>query len=130
MASQAPAIGTDIRRLMRRCRRVALGTLGESGEPYVSLAMVALEQDGTPLLHLSDLADHTRHLKRDDRDSELASADANRPADEIVDDPTPDRADTPLRALCRFGSADAFCRAVGPQHRRFTVSCFEVDPNE
>lgn len=71
MASQVPDIGTDIRRLMRRCRRVGLGTLGESGEPYVSLAMIALDQDGTPILHLSDLADHTRNLKRDDRVSLL-----------------------------------------------------------
>ncbi|MGD9511580.1 MAG: HugZ family protein [Geminicoccaceae bacterium] len=56
---------------MRRCRRIALGTLGGAGEPYVSLAMVALDQDGTPLLHLSDLADHSRNLNRDARVSLL-----------------------------------------------------------
>lgn len=71
MANEVPDIGTDIRRLMRRCRRIALGTLGAVGEPYVSLALVALDQDGTPLLHLSDLADHTRNLNRDDRVSLL-----------------------------------------------------------
>src|SRR5689334_22539679 len=71
MANDVSGIGNDIRRLMRRCQRVALGTLDRSGEPYVSLAMVALDQHGTPLLHLSDLADHTRNLKRDDRVSLL-----------------------------------------------------------
>jgi heme iron utilization protein len=71
MASQVPAIGGDIRRLMRRCTRVALGTLEETGAPYVSLAMVALDHDAAPLLFLSDLADHSRNVKRDPRISLL-----------------------------------------------------------
>jgi putative heme iron utilization protein len=71
MANEVPDTGTDIRRLMRRCQRIALGTLDGSGEPYVSLAMVALDQCGAPLLYLSDLADHTRNLKRDNRVSLL-----------------------------------------------------------
>ena len=71
MASQVPATGGDIRLLMRRCTRVALGTLDETGAPYVSLAMVALDHDASPLLYLSDLADHSRNLKRDARISLL-----------------------------------------------------------
>jgi putative heme iron utilization protein len=58
-------VGRTIRRLMRCCTRVALGTLDrEDGSPYVSLAMVALDHDASPLLYLSDLADHTKNLKR------------------------------------------------------------------
>ena len=64
--------GRIIRRLMRRCTRVSLGTLEPgTGAPYVSLAMVALEQDASPLLFLSDLADHTRNLKAEPRVSLL-----------------------------------------------------------
>ena len=71
MAIDAREIGTGIRRLMRRCLRVGLGTAEADGFPYVSLAMVALEHDAAPLLYLSDLADHTRNLKGDARVSLL-----------------------------------------------------------
>lgn len=61
---QNDSAGVAVRRLMRRCDRVALGTIErEGGMPYVSLAMVALDHDATPLLYLSDLADHTKNLK-------------------------------------------------------------------
>ncbi len=57
---------------MREVPRVALGTLEVAGgAPYVSLAMVALDPAGRPLLLLSDLADHTRNLKADPRVSLL-----------------------------------------------------------
>ena len=71
MANQASEIGSSIRLLMRRCLRVGLGTLEPGGGPYVSLAMIALDHDATPLLYLSDLADHTKNLKRDPRVSLL-----------------------------------------------------------
>jgi heme iron utilization protein len=64
-------VGATVRRLMRRCLRVALGTLEPGGAPYASLAMVALDHDASPLLYLSDLADHTRNLKADPRASLL-----------------------------------------------------------
>lgn len=61
-----------IRRLMREQPRVAMGTIDrDNGEPYASLAMVALAHDGSPLLLLSDLADYTRNLSRDPRCSLL-----------------------------------------------------------
>lgn len=65
--------GAVVRRLMRRVPRVALGTALARGDgaPYVSLAMVALDHDATPVLLLSDLADHTRNLKVDPRVSLL-----------------------------------------------------------
>lgn len=72
MTASEHEIGRTIRRLMRRCTRVALGTLArEDGAPYVSLAMVGLDHDATALLYLSDLADHTKNLKQDARVSLL-----------------------------------------------------------
>lgn len=57
---------------MRTCLRISLGTLVPgSGAPYVSLAMVALDHDGSPLLYLSDLADHTKNFAADPRISLL-----------------------------------------------------------
>ena len=72
MSSEAEAPARTIRRLMREQPRVALGTLeAQGGAPYVSLAMVALDHAGRPLLLLSDLADHTRNFKADPRVSLL-----------------------------------------------------------
>ena len=68
--TEAPA--TTIRRLMRAQPRAALGSIDRDlGEPYVSLAMVAVGHDATPLLYLSDLADHSKNLKTDPRASLL-----------------------------------------------------------
>jgi hypothetical protein len=67
-----PPPGEAIRRLLREVPRVGLGTLeAGSGQPYVSLAMVAVDPTAVPLLLLSDLADHTRNLKADPRVSLL-----------------------------------------------------------
>ena len=72
MSSEAEAPARTIRRLMREQPRVALGTLeAQGGAPYVSLAMVALDHAGRPLLLLSDLADHTRNFQADPRVSLL-----------------------------------------------------------
>jgi hypothetical protein len=68
-ATEDPAL--TIRRLLREQPRAALGTLLESGEPYVSLAMVAVDHDAEPILLISDLADHTRNIRRDPRVSLL-----------------------------------------------------------
>ncbi|CAO3415831.1 hypothetical protein [Azospirillum doebereinerae] len=38
-----------------------------AGWPYPSLALVALDHDGSPLLLLSNLAEHTRNIARDPR---------------------------------------------------------------
>jgi putative heme iron utilization protein len=64
--------GFTVRRLLRAQPRAALGTLlGETGEPYVSLAMVTVDHDAQPILLISDLADHTRNIRRDPRVSLL-----------------------------------------------------------
>jgi len=59
------------RRLVRTADRAALGTLDAGGAPYVSLVMLAVDHDATPLLLLSDLADHTKNFGRDPRVSLL-----------------------------------------------------------
>lgn len=72
MSSDTAAPARQINRLMREIPRVSLGTIeSDGGAPYVSLAMVALDQTGRPLLLLSDLADHTRNLRADPRVSLL-----------------------------------------------------------
>jgi putative heme iron utilization protein len=53
--------GVAARRLMRVCDHVALASSLE-GRPYVSLVASACEIDATPLLLLSDLAQHTQNL--------------------------------------------------------------------
>ena len=59
--------------MVRSVARAALGTLlhGAESAPYVSLVNVATDHDGSPLLLLSDLADHTRNLAADPRASLL-----------------------------------------------------------
>jgi heme iron utilization protein len=49
------------RRLIRTSDRAALGT-SLDGSPYVSLIIAACDMDASPLLLLSDLAQHTRNL--------------------------------------------------------------------
>ena len=61
--------GAHIRSLMRSLDRATLSTgmANEDGWPYGSLVMVSVDQDGSPLLLLSDLAEHTANLKADPR---------------------------------------------------------------
>jgi putative heme iron utilization protein len=59
-----------VRRLMAAARQAALATAlarDDSGRPYASLVLVAPAPEGGPLLLLSDLAEHSRNLKRDAR---------------------------------------------------------------
>jgi hypothetical protein len=68
----APETPQDVvRRLLRAADRASLGTLDSNGAPYVSLVMLAVDHDATPLLLLSDLADHTKNFSRDPRVSLL-----------------------------------------------------------
>jgi hypothetical protein len=59
-----PDRGVTARRLVRGCDRAALGT-SLDGRPYVSLVMAACDLDASPLLLLSDLAQHTKNLLAD-----------------------------------------------------------------
>lgn len=58
------------RRLMRSLDRATLAT-SLDGWPYASLVLVAAALDAAPLLLLSDLAEHSKNLKRDARVSLL-----------------------------------------------------------
>jgi hypothetical protein len=60
----------DPRALMRGQATAALGTLMD-GAPYASLVLVAFDADGSPLLLLSRLAQHTKNLLADPRVSLL-----------------------------------------------------------
>ncbi len=62
--------GGFARRLMRSRDRVALAT-SLRGMPYASLALVAADLDASPLLLLSDLAQHSRNIAFDPRVSLL-----------------------------------------------------------
>jgi putative heme iron utilization protein len=62
--------GLAARRLVRRQTHAALATsLG--GQPYASLVAVACDHDASPLLLLSDLAQHSRNIAADPRVSLL-----------------------------------------------------------
>ena len=53
----------EAKRLLRVIRAGALATLDDDGVPFVSLVNVATAHDGAPLLLMSTLAGHTRHLE-------------------------------------------------------------------
>jgi heme iron utilization protein len=55
------------RRLMRAADRAALATRRADGWPYGSLVEVATDHDGSPLLLISELAEHTKNLRADPR---------------------------------------------------------------
>ncbi|RUQ73862.1 heme iron utilization protein [Azospirillum doebereinerae] len=71
-----PDAAGQARRLMRGYDRATLATAqaepkdaapDDAGWPYPSLVLVASDHDGSPLLLLSTLAEHTRNLARDPR---------------------------------------------------------------
>jgi len=66
-------LGSTIRQLMRSCRSATLSTrlANADGWPYGSLVTVAIDNDVSPLLLFSTLADHTRNLAVDGRASLL-----------------------------------------------------------
>lgn len=71
--TEAAAPEAVARTIMRRARSAALATSmpSDDGYPYVSLVTVATDVDASPILLLSDLADHTRNLQADGRASLL-----------------------------------------------------------
>jgi heme iron utilization protein len=61
-ANQEPGRLQAAAALLRRARCATLATVHE-GQPYASLVTPALDVDGAPVLLLSSLAAHTRHLR-------------------------------------------------------------------
>ena len=71
--------GWAARRLLRAARVGSLATSAR-GQPFASLVTPAVAADGTVLLLLSDLAEHTRHLRAEPRCAVLvmgSAAEAN-----------------------------------------------------
>jgi putative heme iron utilization protein len=71
---QSRDISREVRELVRRLDRAALATAlpGNGGPwPYASLVLVALDLDLSPILLVSDLAEHARAIAGDDRVSLL-----------------------------------------------------------
>jgi heme iron utilization protein len=66
------AVG-EAKRLLRSIRAGALATLTQDGFPFASLVNVATDFDGSPLLLMSSLSAHTRHLDAEPRASILLS---------------------------------------------------------
>lgn len=73
-AGKFDAVG-EAKLLLRTARSAALATLvADSGQPFASLVNVATAPDATPILLLSELAAHRRHLAADPRLSLLLYA--------------------------------------------------------
>jgi len=69
-----PNPGVAARKLVREAERATLASAlarDGSGRPYASLVLSACDHDGSPLLLLSDLADHSRNLAAEPRASLL-----------------------------------------------------------
>jgi heme iron utilization protein len=73
-----PNPGLPSRFLARSCTRATLAT-SMGGAPYASLVLLTLDLDATPLLLLSDLAQHSRNLAFDPRLSLLLDATEGHP---------------------------------------------------
>lgn len=73
MTNQQITPAASVRSLVRLARSASLGTaLAKDGSrPYVSFVTTACDVDGSPLLLLSRLSDHTRNLDADPRASLL-----------------------------------------------------------
>ncbi len=78
MAKRESTPGEEARAVVRRADRAGLATLlaapdggeespGSGPWPYASLVLPCADHDASPLLLLSDLADHTKNLKADPR---------------------------------------------------------------
>ena len=63
----------DARALMRVADTATLATAGRdpAGWPHASLVLVAVDHDASPILLLSDLAEHSKNVAADDRVSLL-----------------------------------------------------------
>lgn len=73
-ATPAETPARSARRVLRSAATGALATLAESGTPLATLVTVATSGRGVPVMLLSDLALHTKNLKRDPRASLLLVA--------------------------------------------------------
>lgn len=68
--------GFDVRKLCRQARSASLATTVDGGQPFATLVTPAWTPDFSALLLLSDLSEHTRHLRADPRCALLVSGPA------------------------------------------------------
>ena len=64
--AEAGSVKEEVRRLLQECRVAALATVAE-GQPFAALVTPAVLASGEILLLLSDLSEHTRHLRAESR---------------------------------------------------------------
>ena len=67
----------EARKLLRAARSATLATVVDGGQPFASLVTPACSADLSLLLLLSDLSEHTRHLRAEPRCSILVSGAAD-----------------------------------------------------
>ncbi|HXT80425.1 MAG TPA: pyridoxamine 5'-phosphate oxidase family protein [Acetobacteraceae bacterium] len=72
------AVTWEVRKLLRAARVATLATVAD-GQPFASLVTPAFTPDLCPLLLLSSLSEHTRHLRADPRCSLLVCGAATGP---------------------------------------------------
>ncbi len=72
MADDPAAAGFEARKLFRAARAATLATAADGGQPFSTLATPACAPDFSIFLLLSDLSEHTRHLRVEPRCSLLA----------------------------------------------------------
>ncbi len=72
--SDLATVAATARNLLSKAPRASLATLTATGAPYASLVLTADDGTGTPLLLLSDLAEHAKNLARDPRASLLVES--------------------------------------------------------
>ena len=70
---QAPVFDplVESKRILRATRAGTLATVNATGDPFASLVTVATNPDGSPLILVSQLSAHTRHMDKDPRVSLL-----------------------------------------------------------
>jgi heme iron utilization protein len=81
--TDTPARAVEARRLLRAAR---VGTIATSagGQPFASLITPATAPDGSPLLLLSDLSEHTGHLRADPHCALLLAGAAPDPNPQLI----------------------------------------------
>jgi putative heme iron utilization protein len=76
MADDLTSPAFEARKLLRAARSGTLATMGDGGQPFASLVTPACAPDLSLLLLLSDLSEHTRHLRAEPRCSILVQGPA------------------------------------------------------
>jgi heme iron utilization protein len=71
-----PETGFEARKLLRAARSGTLATVADGGQPFASLVTPACARDLSLLMLLSNLSEHTRHLRAEPRCSILVCGEA------------------------------------------------------